>query len=109
MAHPGKLRIIAESTRKSDKLDARVLAEFLARQHPPKPIAPRPGNASTAPWSGIDSTSRGSAQPRDKIRRVVSDYNADRRDLFTAAAWRPWRRCPSASPTGSSSPSCLSS
>src|SRR4051794_29146656 len=30
LAYPGKLRIIAESTRKSDKLDARVLAEFLA-------------------------------------------------------------------------------
>src|SRR4051794_29295437 len=30
LAHPGKLRVIAESTRKSDKLDAKVLAEFLA-------------------------------------------------------------------------------
>src|SRR5262245_7557981 len=30
LAHPGKLRVIAESTKKSDKLDARVLAEFLA-------------------------------------------------------------------------------
>src|SRR5688572_3848371 len=30
LAHPGKLRIIAESTKKSDKLDARTLAEFLA-------------------------------------------------------------------------------
>src|SRR5689334_19800537 len=30
LAHPKKLRIIAESTRKSDKIDARVLAEFLA-------------------------------------------------------------------------------
>ncbi|MBK8915966.1 MAG: transposase [Phycisphaerales bacterium] len=30
LAHPRKMRIIAESTRKSDKVDARVLAEFLA-------------------------------------------------------------------------------
>ena len=30
LAHPRKLRIIAESTRKSDKVDARLLAEFLA-------------------------------------------------------------------------------
>src|SRR6188768_1322124 len=29
LAHPGKLRVIAESTKKSDKLDAQVLAEFL--------------------------------------------------------------------------------
>ena len=41
LAHPGKLRVIAESTRKSDKLDARALAEFLAlviaRHHPAEP------------------------------------------------------------------------
>src|SRR5260370_13988506 len=30
LAHPQKLRVIAESTRKSDKLDAKTLAEFLA-------------------------------------------------------------------------------
>ncbi len=30
LAHPGKLRIIAESTRQSDRLDAEVLATFLA-------------------------------------------------------------------------------
>src|SRR5207245_8695982 len=32
LAHPKKLRVIAESTRKSDKIDARVLAEFLDRK-----------------------------------------------------------------------------
>src|SRR5688500_12337456 len=30
LAHPKKMRVIAESTRKSDKLDAQVLAQFLA-------------------------------------------------------------------------------
>ena len=30
LAHPKKMRVIAESTRKSDKLDAQILAEFLA-------------------------------------------------------------------------------
>ena len=30
IAHAGKLRVIAESTRKTDKIDAYVLAEFLA-------------------------------------------------------------------------------
>jgi hypothetical protein len=30
LAHPRKLRVIAESTRKTDRLDAQVLAEFLA-------------------------------------------------------------------------------
>jgi hypothetical protein len=32
VAHAGKLRVIAESTRKTDKVDAFVLAEFLARR-----------------------------------------------------------------------------
>ena len=31
LAHPKKLRVIAESTRKTDKLDAQILAEFLAQ------------------------------------------------------------------------------
>ena len=35
LAHPKKLRIIAESKRKSDKLDAQVLAEFLASDEIP--------------------------------------------------------------------------
>src|SRR5262249_45221654 len=30
LANPNKLRIIAESTRKTDRLDAQILAEFLA-------------------------------------------------------------------------------
>ena len=35
LAHPGKLRVIAESTRKSDNLDAKLLAEMLASGHIP--------------------------------------------------------------------------
>src|SRR4029077_16970837 len=42
LAHPKKLRIIAESTRKSDKLDAQVLAEFLARDMIPTAYRPSP-------------------------------------------------------------------
>ena len=42
LAHPGKLRVIAESTRKSDKLDARVLAEFLALDMIPQAHRPTP-------------------------------------------------------------------
>jgi len=36
LAHPGKLRIIAESTKKTDKVDARLLAEFLAMDWVPE-------------------------------------------------------------------------
>src|SRR5438309_5977517 len=42
LAHPKKLRIIAESTRKSDKLDAQVLAEFLALDMIPQAYRPTP-------------------------------------------------------------------
>src|SRR5438309_12092712 len=42
LAHPKKLRVIAESTRKSDKLDAQVLAEFLALDMIPEAYRPTP-------------------------------------------------------------------
>src|SRR4029077_6396009 len=42
LAHPKKLRVIAESVRKSDKLDAQVLAEFLARDMIPTAYRPSP-------------------------------------------------------------------
>jgi hypothetical protein len=44
LAHPKKLRIIAESTRKSDRLDAQVLAEFLALD-----MIPQAGAAACLP------------------------------------------------------------
>src|SRR5262245_46113643 len=42
LAHPGKLRVIAESVKKSDKLDAQVLAEFLALDLIPPAYRPSP-------------------------------------------------------------------
>ena len=42
LAHPQKLRIIAESTRKSDKIDAQVLSEFLALDMIPQAYRPTP-------------------------------------------------------------------
>jgi transposase len=36
LAHPGKLRVIAESKNKTDKLDAQTLAEFLALDQIPE-------------------------------------------------------------------------
>ena len=40
LAHPGKMRVIAESTKKTDKLDAQTLAEFLALGMIPKAYRP---------------------------------------------------------------------
>src|SRR5262249_50711010 len=42
LAHPKKLRIIAESKQKSDRLDAQVLAEFLADGAIPLSYQPTP-------------------------------------------------------------------
>ena len=60
LAHPKKLRVIAESTRKTDKLDAQVLAEFLSlgmipAAHRPNPLARASGlGASAAIHSAAD-------------------------------------------------------
>jgi transposase len=84
LAHPGQLRIIAESTRKSDKLDARVLAEFLALDMIPAAYRPTPRQRQhRALVRHRRFLMRQRAQVRNKIRRIVSDYNADRRDLFS--------------------------
>ena len=84
LAHPGKLRIIAESTRKSDKLDARVLAEFLALDMIPQAYRPTPRQREhRALVRHRQFLQKERTQLRIKVRRVVSDYNADRRDLFS--------------------------
>jgi transposase len=85
LAHPGKLRIIAESTRKSDKVDARVLAEFLALDMIPQAYRPTPRQREhRALVRHRQFLQKGRTQLRNKVRRILSDYNADRRDLFTA-------------------------
>jgi transposase len=83
LAHPGKLRIIAESTKKSDKLDARTLAEFLALDMIPQAYRPTPRQREhRAMVRHRQFLQKLRTQSRNKIRRVFSDYNADRRDLF---------------------------
>ena len=84
LAHPKKLRIIAESTRKSDRLDAQVLAEFLARGMIPQAYRPTPRQRQHRRLVRHRCfLRRKAATARTKIRRIVSDYNADRLNLFT--------------------------
>lgn len=86
LAHPGKMRIIAESTRKSDKLDAEVLAAFLALDMIPQAYRPSPREREyRALVRHRRYVSKRSTALQNKIRRILSDYNADREDLFTAA------------------------
>jgi transposase len=86
LAHPKKMRIIAESTRKSDQLDAQILAEFLALDMIPE--AYRPSKRERAYRILVRQRSylsRRLTSVRNKIRRILSNYNADRDDLFTEA------------------------
>ena len=84
LAHPGKLRVIAESTRKTDKLDARVLAEFLALGMIPEAHRPTPrvrehrGLVRHRRFLKKETTAL-----KAKIRRVFSNYNADQKNLFS--------------------------
>ena len=82
LAHPGKLRVIAESTRKSDQLDAKVLAldQIPSSYRPtPRQRAHRQLVRQRQFWQ------RKITGVRNKIRRILSDYNLDRRDLFSVA------------------------
>jgi transposase len=86
LAHPGKLRVIAESTRKTDKLDAQVLAEFLALNMIPQAYRPTARQREHRVLvRHRTQVSQQCSRIKCQIRRVLSNYNADRRDVFTAA------------------------
>lgn len=87
LAHPGKLRVIAESTRKTDKLDAQVLAEFLALDLIPPAYRPTARQREHRVLvRHRTQVMQQCSRIKCQIRRVLSNYNADRRDVFTAAA-----------------------
>lgn len=85
LANPAKMRVIAESTRKTDKLDARVLAEFLARDMVPRATMPTPRLRQHRALVRHRKYLREQATSvKCKIRHVLADHNADRRDLFSS-------------------------
>jgi transposase len=85
LAHPQKLRIIAESTRKSDKVDARLLAEFLALDMIPQAYRPTPRQREHRVLVRHRCyLQRRITSIRNKVRRILSDYNADQPNLFTS-------------------------
>jgi transposase len=86
LAHPRKLRVIAESTRKTDKIDSQVLAEFLALDMIPQAHRPSPRvRQHRALVRQRDFVQRRSTALKCKIRHVISRYNADIPSLFTEA------------------------
>jgi transposase len=83
LAHPKKLRVIAESTKKSDKLDAQTLAEFLALDMIPRSWRPTPRVREHRTLVRLRYyTQRRITATKNKLRRVLADYNADIRPLF---------------------------
>ena len=84
LAHPKKLRVIAETARKTDKLDAQVLAEFLALDLIPEAYRPSPRERAYRRLVRHRQHVQGRITSiKNKIRRVLADYNADREKLFT--------------------------
>ena len=95
LAHPGKLRVIAESTRKSDKLDAKVLAEFLAMNQIPQAHRPTPRQREHRRLVRHRYYLRKrTTSVKNRIRRILSDYNVDFPDLFAQCARAQKRHLP---------------
>lgn len=85
LAHPRKLRVIAESARKTDKLDAQALAEFLALDLVPQSHRPTPRvRQHRALVRQRQFIQRRITSAKCKIRHVLARYNADVKNLFTA-------------------------
>lgn len=84
LAHPTKLRIIAESTRKSDRLDARVLAEFLALDMiPPAHRATPREREHRRLMRHRHYLRRRLSSVMTRMRHLLATCNADRPDLFS--------------------------
>lgn len=83
LAHPGKVRIIAESKRKTDKFDAVVLAKLLAADEVPE--AYRPTCAQRDHRRLVRHRARIQQRitaVKNQMRRILSDHNADCPALF---------------------------
>ena len=85
LANPKKLRVIAESTKKTDRLDAQILAEFLVLDMILESYQPTPRQRQHRALVRHRQYLQGRiTSVRSKIRHILSNYNADRKDLFSA-------------------------
>ena len=84
LAHPQHLRVIAHSKRKTDKLDAQTLAEFLALDQIPEAWRPTPRvREHRALVRHRNYVVKRITSVKNKLRRVLCHYNADVKNLFT--------------------------
>ena len=89
LAHPKKLRVIAESTRKTDQIDAEVLATFLALDMIPQAYRPTPRiRQYRVLVRHRCRLQRRITSAKNKLRNKMADYNAD----VAARQRRPGRR-----------------
>lgn len=95
VAHPSKMRVIAESTRKTDKIDAQILAEFLAHDMIPQAWMPSPRvrqhRSLTRHRHRIQSRI---TQLKNRCRGMMARYNEDRSALFTRDGWQAAMQLP---------------
>ena len=85
LANPGKMRVIAESAKKTDKLDAKTLAEFLALGMIPQSYRPTArGREHRVLVRYRVSCRQRVSRLKCQIRHMAASYNADRPDLFEA-------------------------
>jgi transposase len=85
LAHPKKLRVIAESKHKSDKIDAQVLAEFLLVDMIPESYRPTPRiRQHRVLVRHRNAVQKQITAVKCKLRHKASFYNADIAALFTA-------------------------
>lgn len=89
LAHPAKVLEIAHSKKKTDRHDAFVLAEKLAKGEVPRAHRPTPRQREHRTLVRHRQYLKQCATAlKNKMRRIAADYNADRKDLFTAAGWK---------------------
>jgi transposase len=95
LAHPGKMRVIAETAKKTDKLDAQTLAEFLALGMIPKAYRPtaRQREHRVLVRHRVECRQRIS-RLKCQIRYLAATYNADHRELFQADKLEELRQRP---------------
>lgn len=87
-ANPSKIYEIAPSAKKTDHRDAQVLAEKLAEGKVPRAHRPTPRRREHRTLVRHRPYLRQCATAlKVEMRRIASDYNADRKDLFTIAGW----------------------
>lgn len=84
LAHPKSLRVIAESKNKSDKIDAKVLAEFLLLDMIPESWRPTPRvHEHRVLVRHRDEVQKQITSVKCRIRYKAAYYNADMESLFS--------------------------